>query len=82
MQIKQRAEGPTRNIDYERSHAPSTKMVKVRICQYDMRQFFSACVDQYLKLSKSIEKVLQKKALTPYLADDETKYDETKEPKG
>ena len=57
-------------------------MVSVRIIQYDMRQLFSACVDQYLKLSKSIEKVLQKKAPTPYLADDEGDYDETKELKG
>ena len=71
VQVKQRAEGPKRKIDYERSHTPSTQMVKVRIIQYDMRQLFSACVDQYLKLSKSIEKVLQKKAPTPYLANDE-----------
>ena len=40
MQVKQRAEGPKRNIDYERSHTPPTQMVKVRIIQYDMRQFF------------------------------------------
>ena len=57
-------------------------MVKLRFIQYDMRQLFSACVDQYLKLSKTIEKVLQKKAPTPYLADDEKEYDETKEVKG
>ena len=57
-------------------------MVKVRIIQYDMRQFVSACVDQYLKLSKSTEKVLQKKAPTPYLAGDEKDYDESKELNG
>ena len=81
MQIKQRAEGQKRKIDYERSHTPSTKIVNVRVIQYDMRQLISACVDQYLKLSKSTEKVLQKKALIPYLADDEKEYDEAKEPK-
>ena len=68
--------------DYERSHTPSTQMVRVRIIQYDMRQLFSACGDQYLKLSNTIERVLQKKAPTLYLADDEKEYDETKEFKG
>ena len=38
MQVKQRAEGPKREIYYERSHTPSTQMVKVRSIQYDMRQ--------------------------------------------
>ena len=57
-------------------------MVNVKVIQYDMRQLFSACVDQYLKLSKTIEMVLQKKALTPYLADGEQYHDETKELKG
>ena len=37
MQIKQRAESPKRKTGEDRSHAPSTKMVKVRIIQYDMR---------------------------------------------
>ena len=57
-------------------------MVKVEFLQYDMRQLCSACVDKYLKRSKTTEKVLQKKALTPYVADDENDYDATKEPKG
>ena len=80
MQVKQRAEGSASKHDYERSHTPSTKMVKVKVIQYDMRHLCSACVDKYPKLSKYIEKMIQKKAPTPYLADDEEEYDETKEP--
>ena len=68
--------------DHTHTHTPSTKIVKVNMIQYDMRQICSACVDQSLKLTKSTEKVLRKNAPTPYLSDEEKEYDETNEPKG
>ena len=55
LQVKQRAEGSKRNTYYASSHTPSTNIVKVNIISHDTRHAFSACVDQYLKLSKSTE---------------------------
>ena len=57
-------------------------MTKVRVLHYDMRQFFSACVTTYLKLTGKDESVLQRPAPTPYLADDDKEYDDSAEPKG